>query len=99
MRVSQRANPLDDSSPEIQGWDVPEGPCGFGWVEVRPSRGGFATYARNAKFGRYSEYNKCVMVRSPLQTQSYERNMAYAAGYAEVLKEAGIDAYANGRMD
>ena len=99
MTVQHRANPFDDRSEVTKQWHVPEGMCGFGWVEVRPSRGGFATYARDNGIGRYSEYEKCCMIRSALRTQSYERNMAYATGYANVLLAAGIDAYANGRVD
>ena len=31
--------------------------------------------------------------------QSYERKMAYAGAFAEVLQKHGIKAYANGRLD
>lgn len=99
MRVSQRANPFDDNSPEVQGWNVPEGVCGFGWVEVRPSRGGFASWCKKAGIGRQDSYSRCWRISSPLRTQSMARNEAYAQGFAGILKEAGIDAYGNSRMD
>lgn len=78
-----------------------EGLCGFGWVEVRPVTGGIGKWYRKheREYGYYSDYQRCFCVRSPLRTQSYERNLAYARGYAEVLKAAGIDAYGTGRLD
>lgn len=77
------------------------GACGFGWVEVRPVTGGIGKWYRKHErdYGYYSDYSRAFHVRSPLRTQSYERNLAYARGYAEVLKAAGVDAYGTGRLD
>ena len=99
MIVSQHASPIDDRSAVVQQWREPEGLCGFAWVEVRPSRGGFATYARDAGIGRHSEYNKCCTINVREGGQSYERKLAFAEAYAKVLSAKGIDAYANGRLD
>lgn len=39
--VVQRANPFDDSSAIVRQYaPIPDGVCGFGWVEFRPERGG-----------------------------------------------------------
>lgn len=78
-----------------------EGACGFGWVEVRPVNGGIGKWFKQQgrTYGYYSEYDRSFHVRSPLRTQSYERNVAYARAYAEVLQAAGIDAYGTGRLD
>ena len=76
-----------------------EGVCGFGWVEVRPRRGPFVKWARANGVGRDDRYSKCHRIRSPLATQSYTRNVAYAEAYAEVLREAGINATGTGRLD
>ncbi len=99
MTVQQRENPLDDNSAIVYQERVNDGVCGFAWIEVRPARGGFATYARNNAIGKYSEYSKCVRISVPLNTQSYEIKMAYASAYANVLAKMGIDAYGNGRLD
>ncbi len=100
MRVVERINSLDDNSPIKTDYGIiNEGMCGFGWVEIRPSRGGLATYLKKNGIGRYSEYERAWMISSPLQTQSYERNMAYASAYSKVLQERGINSYANGRLD
>lgn len=99
MIVGQHESPIDDNSPLVQAWHVPEGICGFAWIEVRPSRGGFATYARDSGIGRHSDYSKCCTINVREGGQSYERKMAYAEAFAKVLSDKGIDAYANGRLD
>ncbi len=100
MRVVQHAQPFNPLSAVVKDYGViNEGACGFGWVEIRPSRGGFATFCKKKGIGRYSEYSRCWMISSPLMTQSYERNVTYASAFSAVLREAGIDAFGNGRMD
>lgn len=78
-----------------------DGACGFGWVEVRPVTGGLGRWLKQQgrTYGYYSEYDRSFHIRSPLSTQSYERNVAYARAYAKVLQDAGINAYGTGRLD
>lgn len=92
-------------------WTVPGGPCGFAWVVLRPATTPFARWLKRERFnadrsvnvaegGSWSKhygggYNFWVWEGG----QSLEMKAAYAKGYAQVLKDAGYDAYAQSRMD
>lgn len=74
-----------------------EGACGFGWVFLPDARAPFARWAVKAGIGYASKPG--VQIYSKLQTQSVEKNLAYAIGYAQVLKANGIDCRADSRLD
>jgi len=98
MVVSQHSNPLSDSSPVVKQYYVPEGACGFAWVKVRPGNSAFARWAKkNAGFR--SSYTGGIDYWVSYGNQSIERKEAYAQAYADVLREAGIQAYAQSRLD
>ena len=104
MRVVQHANPADDSSAIVKSWDVPEGPCGFAWVVVRPGVCSFARWAKanQAKLGQSvgKEYYGGMSVYWVSEfNQSIQRKAAFAGAFAAVLCKAGIDAHAMSRMD
>lgn len=99
MIVQERACALDDGSPVVQEWNVPDGPCGFAWVQIKPSRGGIASYMKKNHVGRYSEWERAHVVSISSYGQSMQKKAAYASAYAKVLREAGIDAYSRSRMD
>lgn len=76
---------------------VPEGVCGFAWVKIK----GTTPFARWTKkngiahphcYGGYEIWCKDFH-------QSMERKEAWAAAVVKVLKENGIEAYADSRMD
>lgn len=99
MHVVQRANPLDDSSPVVKRYEpVMGGVCGFAWVTVRPGNSRFANWLKKNKGARRGYYGGTELWISGYQ-QSYERKMAYATAYADVLREVGIEAYPGGRLD
>jgi hypothetical protein len=83
-----------------QSWSVPDGVCGFAWVNVYGIR-------KNSKMGKVLEangfrknsYEKSFQLWISEGVQSLERKEAYARAYADVLREAGISAYAGSRMD
>lgn len=89
--------------PDEPIYVVPEGPCGFGWVTVRPGGSRFARFLIKEKIGSPDSYAGGVTIwYSKLgvpDTQSYERNYAAARAYADVLREAGIAASAGGSLD
>jgi hypothetical protein len=97
MVVSQHANPLNDRSPVTKGYLGAEGACGFGWV----------SFAGNTAFGRWakkngharSDYPTGLRISSKLMTQSMYRNEAWATAVAETLRNAGIEASAQSRID
>jgi hypothetical protein len=79
---------------------VNEGLCGFGWVNIKPARGKFVKYLKDIKAGRSGYYGGFDVGMSQFsRSQSYERAMAAAKAFSEVLNRNGIKAYADGRLD
>lgn len=84
---------------------VQGGVCGFGWVVIKPATGKFVKWLKAQNIGcknygggyRVSAHPQFTK-SSPL-CQSLEINEAWASGFAEVLREYGIQAYAESRMD
>ena len=99
MHVVQREHPFDDSSPIVKRYPpVMDGVCGFGWVNVSPGNSSFANWLRKQGYGHKAYYGGWEYWVGEFG-QSYERKMAYARAFAKVLSEAGIKAYASGRVD
>lgn len=102
MVVERHAHPLDDNSPVEQHWVIPEGPCGFAWVTVRPATSSFGRWL--VKEGHATKsYGGGLSIRVRTQGQSYERKMAYAQAMAGVLvaapELAGLQILPGGRLD
>jgi hypothetical protein len=98
MVVSQHANPLDENSPVKQEWVVPDGPCGFAWVTIKPATSAFAKWVkqyRRARAGMYGGIEHSIWEFG----QSYQRKVAYARAFANVLTDAGFTAYTGDRLD
>ena len=87
---------LDTSKPL---YHVAEGPCGFAWVNIKPGNSRFARYLKERNLARRDSYYGGVSVWVREGGQSVERKSAYAYAFARVLGNAGINAYANSRMD
>ena len=85
---------IDYSKPTYY---VPSGICGFAWVFVKGNTG-FGRWAKKTGIARPG-YPTGLNIRATVGGQSYELKMAYAQAYAAVLQEAGITAYAEGRLD
>lgn len=98
MVVSQHASPIDNASPVVQQWYEPEGMCGFAWVVVRPGTSSFARWLTKTKRARPA-YRGGVSIWVNGSTQSIQRKESYARAFAAVLKEAGINAYSDSRLD
>jgi hypothetical protein len=77
---------------------VMDGVCGFAWVNVRPGNSAFARYLKK-ECGATKGYYGGVNYRVYGYGQSYEKKSAFADAFAAVLSEAGITAYAEGRLD
>ena len=97
MVVQQRADPINDSSPVVQQYMVPDGVCGFAWVKFKG----------NTAWGRYAKknlkarpaYPTGLQINISAYNQSMQKKEAYATAYAAVLREAGVDAWADSRLD
>jgi hypothetical protein len=98
MTVVQKASPMDDSSPTVKEWHVPEGVCGFAWIVITPGTSREAKFAKKYH-GASKHYYGGVSIWVGDYGQSMERKEKYARAFAGVLKEAGIKAYADSRMD
>lgn len=110
MVVEQHSNPLNDGSPVVKSWRVPEGVCGFAWVRVKGKGRGLEFIRALKKVGLAGDINSyAVFTKSSGESgyvywvhdhnQSYERKMKNAEAFAEVLREYDINAYASGRLD
>jgi hypothetical protein len=98
MIVQRHANMMDDSSPVVEQWVESEGVCGFAWVTVHPGNSSFAIWLKGHTNARTS-YQGGVQLWVHEFGQSMERKQAYAQAYAKVVRDAGIKAYSNYRMD
>lgn len=88
-------NDIDRSKPV---YVVPEGVCGFGWVHIMDGRSRFVNWLKKKKLGR-PHHDKGWVISCSDFNQSMERKEAYCRAYARVLSEAGIECYADSRMD
>lgn len=77
---------------------VMDGVCGFAWVTIRPANSPFARWLKQRGLGHKGYHGGWEYWVSGFG-QSYERKYAYARAFSKVLGEAGIKAYAGGRLD
>jgi hypothetical protein len=77
---------------------VGEGVCGFAWIKIRPARGKFVKWLKATDKG-HAGYNGGYEIWVGAFGQSMTRKEAYADAFAKVLQDAGINAYAQSRMD
>lgn len=98
MIVSERVNPLDDSSAITKVYQpVMDGVCGFAWV----------SFAGNTAWAKWAKVNRIASKHYPLGycvwvghfNQSLTRKESYADAYCKVLNKHGIKAYVGSRMD
>lgn len=75
-------------------------PCGFAWVIIKPARGPVVSAMKARGIGSKA-YHGGWQYWNPSRnnTQSMEALRAGADAYAKVLREAGVDCYADNRMD
>ncbi len=99
MVVQQHRNMLDDGSPVVKQWHVPEGVCGFAWVNIKPGNCAFANWLKAQGLGKTDSYAGGVTVWISEYNQSYTRKAAHAAAMAQVLAAHGIKAYSHARLD
>lgn len=78
---------------------VADGVCGFAWVSVKPGNSKFANWLKKNNLARTDSYYGGVSMSVSDYNQSLQKKEAYAHAFAEVLREAGINAYSTSRMD
>ena len=82
-----------------QSWFVPDGPCGFAWIVVRPATGRFARWLKSENIGRYGSYERGIVIWISQYNQSIQKKSIHAWKLAETLRSFGINARAYDRMD
>jgi hypothetical protein len=98
MIVQQHAIPLNDRSPVVQQWVVNDGVCGFAWVVVKPGTCSFARWLAKEK-GCKKAYHGGMSIWVHQFNQSMERKEQYAHAFAKVLRDHGVNAHPESRMD
>jgi hypothetical protein len=97
MQVQQHANMLDDSSPVVKRYDVPDGVCGFAWISFKGNTA-FGRWMKSKDLAHAGTYGG-LSVWVGQFNQSMQRKEAYAHAFATVLGKHGIEAYPQSRMD
>jgi hypothetical protein len=98
MVVVMHEDMFNDDSPIKYQEEILGGVCGFAWIKIRPANCSFANWCRKQKLGS-TDYNGGLSIWVHEFGQSMERKEKYAQGFADVLREVGIKAYADSRMD
>ena len=100
MIVAQHENVLDDNSPITKAWHVPSGVCGFASVITNEhGNGKFVRYLKSVGEGDKNYYGGHYVKWVREFGQSYEKKVAYAHAYADVLNNYDIKAYVEDRLD
>jgi hypothetical protein len=87
----------DDLDPDKPQYFVADGVCGFAWVKF-PGNKPFGQWAKKAGIARPG-YPSGLQMSVREFGQSMQRKEDYAHAYAGVLRNAGIDAWPESRMD
>jgi len=98
MVVQQHADVTDDDSRVLKQWVVDDGVCGFAWVTIHPGNCSFALWLKK-NHGAKKAYRGGMMIWISEYGQSMTRKHEYAKAYAQVIRDAGVDAYSGSRMD
>jgi hypothetical protein len=89
------SNEIDETKPT---YFVEDGSCGFGEIVIKPGNSRFANWLKKNNIAS-TRYGGGVSVWVSEFGQSYQRKMAYAQAFSEVLRKADINAFATGRLD
>ena len=101
MIVQQHENMADDNSSVVKEYVVPDGPCGFAWVNIKPGNNAFCRWLKANDLGRTDSYYGGVTVWVSDYNQSMQKKEKYADGFVNKLKELmpNLKAYSMSRMD
>ena len=101
MIVVQHKNPWDMNSEIVKQYaPVMDGVCGFAWITIKPANCAFANFIKKREdVQSHKGYYGGLEIWVGDYGQSMERKAAYAGAFAAVLRENGINARAESRMD
>jgi hypothetical protein len=99
MIVGSPSTPFgNDVDPSKRMYYVADGVCGFAWVHLPKANTAFAKFCRDNRLG-HKAYKAGWDIWVGGFGQSMQRKEAYAGAFARVLKDHGIEAYMQSRMD
>ena len=78
---------------------VADGVCGFAWISVKPANSKFGKFLTENKLARRDSYEGGLRMPIMAFNQSLQKKEAYAYAFAKVLREAGVNARVESRMD
>ncbi len=87
-------NEIDRTKPTYY---VADGPCGYAWACLKGNTP-FGKWAIKMGIARRG-YPSGLSIYPTLMTQSIQRKEAWASAYAQVLRDHGIQAYVDSRLD
>ena len=100
MVVGTETSPFSNIIDETkQTYFVEGGVCGFAWVKIRPARGKFVQFLKDKEIGSKDNYEGGYTIWCHEFGQSLTRKEAFVQAFAKVLREYGIDAYGQSRID
>jgi hypothetical protein len=100
MIVGTETSPFSNIIDETkQTYFVEGGVCGFAWVKIRPARGKFVQFLKDKEIGSKDNYEGGYTIWCHEFGQSLTRKEAFVQAFAKVLREYGIDAYGQSRID
>lgn len=100
--AAQAADPAPMTVVDLSSshtWHAANGACGSAWVAVHPATSAFARWAVKNGHATRSAYNGGVRMHIRGLGQSVDRKSAAALAMADVLRSAGLKAYADSRLD
>ena len=99
MVVGSPTTPLgDDLDYSKKTYHVPDGVCGFAWVVISPGNCSFARHMKAASVAG-KKYGGGASIWVHEHGQSMGRKSAHASAMASVLREHGVNAISQSRMD
>ena len=98
MVVAEHENQLDDTSKIKKTWFVEGGVCGFASVVVKPGTSSFAKWLMKKGLG-HKHYYGGVGISVREGDQSYEKKVAYANAFCDVLENHNIKCHVDSRLD
>lgn len=99
MVLRAHSNPLV-LSPVGPAYVVPDGPCGFATVKIRPANCAAAKFAaKHLDRWRRDSFAGGMVTSVSFFNQSMVRKEAYARAFAETLTAAGLTASSDSQMD
>lgn len=99
MIVTERANPLDDSSSVKRAYFVDDGVCGFASVQIKPANSKFAKFLLERQLARKDSYRGGIAMPVREFNQSLQKKEAYAYAFSGVLNSYGVKSYVESRLD